>query len=463
MSSLVKVVKFRKNTSPIHRKDAPLNEEIQTNIQIIPEEDTNELNNKKNFPNLIIFNLDNSDEDSQSEVDLPDSIHITYKNDINIIRIHEVIRRRFSYEKHMLNNYNDQIKKINIDIKYAVSMNESRRMIKQKSELQGKIKDIISSESWTKYVDRVKNLLIAYTQVSTDKSKGIIIVGKRSETYEDKRKTELRLDIIDLYINIASEYITLNVSRIEKLVAACPICETPFKDFDVDEDAGMCICPKCSWFRENLAKSSYNRDNGKTSSSNKNDYEDRENFYKAALRFACKQVKTFHEKLENDLDEYFIGIGIGPGSEIRQKPLIKGKREGVGFQMMIKALTSLSRTKKKELIYRKIYSDYYEDVWLIMHNYWGFTPNDIMHLIPKLMEIYDVTQEVYNGMSLTERGGRDAALNTQFRLLAELLSCDYECNKTDFKIQTSRESLENHQRIWKKMCHQTRTKFLAII
>ncbi len=464
MSNLVKVIKLKKNLSPSQKTtpqilDTEITEtysetEIPTKIQL------------KKTPNVSIkFELDDYDQVLLSEEDLGETIEITYKYDIDLLRIHELIRNHFLYDKQTIPEYETQIEKIDKDILFAMTLNEKRKLINRKSELQNKLKDIMNSESWNKYIDKVRDLLISYLEVSTEKSKGIVVIGKKSENKENKEKTKIRLDIIERYINIANNYITINVSRIEKSNVACPVCETLFEDFDIDEDLGICLCPSCGWFRENLAKTSYSKEHGKTSSSNRSDYDDRENFKAAIIRFACKQVKIFHENLEQDLDEYFTSIGIDKGQVIRNKPSINGRKAGVGFQKMIKALTALSKTssKKGKYEYRKIYSEYYEDAWLIMHNYWGFSANDVMPLMTKLMQIYDATQEVYNSMTKEERCGRDAALNTQFRLYVELLACDFKCYKTDFKLQTSNESLENHQKSWKIMCIKSATKFVKII
>jgi hypothetical protein len=392
----------------------------------------------------------------------PDTINITYKYDVNIILIHEVIRKKFAFERGKLNNYEVKIKQIDKINPNSLSLNEYKRLQKDKLELLNKIEEINIGRKWELYVSRARPYLEAYQSLPGQRNRNLVIIGKKVEKEEDKTNIENRLSIIKSYINIASESIDINASKIEKNIAVCPVCETEFKDFEIDEDIGICTCTGCGWFRENLAKSSCNKDNGRTSSNNKNDYEDRENFHKSAIRFACKQTKTFHCKLEEDLDEYFTRNDVPSGKEVRSQPTIKGRKKGVNFSMMIRALATLSKPRNPALNYREIYSEYYEDVWLIMHNYWGFTPNNIMHLIPDLMDIYDRTQKEYIALTTAERGGRDASLNTQYRLCVQLLALGFPCQKSDFKIQT-RESLENHQRIWKIMCARSGVKFHEII
>jgi hypothetical protein len=395
--------------------------------------------------------------------DIPDTIHVTYKNDINILLIHEALQKKFAYEKFMLETYKSEMEEIRSSIEFASSINKQRSLTIEAKEIEDKIEKIESGETWEHYVKLAKKHLENYIDVTFEKKSRFVKIGKRTETEEDKNKKIEILKIIENYIKVAKKFITINDSKLEKLVGVCPNCETSFEDFDFDTDTTLCICPNCGWYREQIAKSVYSREGGKTSSNNKNDYEDRENFMKAIQRFCCKQQKNFHPKLEEDLDEYFIKTKLCTGLEFRENRSRNVKKTDIGFQKMLRALTTLSRTKKKEFAYRKVYSDYYEDIWLIMHNYWGIKVNDIEYLIPKLMDTYDSTQQFYNSLPVKERGGRDASLNTQFRLYVQLLAHGYSCVKTDFKIQRSRESLENHQRLWKKMCAGTGTKFYEVI
>lgn len=402
------------------------------------------------------------EEDYSDINDIPEFIEITYKTDVNILIIHKAIRKLFGCERSRLGEYKRQITEISTALQCDLSRNDARRFIKRRDSLIKKVQDITEETKWLQYIKLAQPFLEKYCTLTLDRPRATVLVGRKGDKSENKGEIEARIAAIEGYIKIASYYLIINVSRIEKLVATCPVCEAEFKDFEVDEDAGICTC-SCGWFRENLAKTSCNKDSGRTSSNSKNDYEDRENFYKAAMRFACKQLKTFHPKLEEDLDEYFIGIGIGPGEQIRTQPVVNGRKKGVNFQKMIKALTTLSKSRNINHSYRKIYSDYYEDAWLIMHDYWGLPANNIVPLISDLMEIYDKTQKIYNSLTPAERGGREASLNTQYRLLVELLALGFACTKADFKIPGQKESLDNHQRLWKIMCVRTGTKYCAII
>jgi len=199
MASLVKVIKFKRALTPeiidislettvikISKDDESRKNTTTTcEINIAPvckNTPTNSigLNNitspsRKNLNSYPFFDLDKNMDISQTENDIPDTIQITYKNDINILLIHEVIRKRFSYEKCMLANYQKQIKQNTNLIKFALSINEVRRIEKENNELITKIDDIITCKSWNYYVNKSKKFLWCfvfrpfwlYTQDST--------------------------------------------------------------------------------------------------------------------------------------------------------------------------------------------------------------------------------------------------------------------------------------------------------
>ena len=415
---------------------------------------------KKEFNSGIDYSYPDPEIYSEENQD-PEIIKIVYKTNVNIVLIHEAIRKKFGFERSKLDEYKEQINYIdNIgknDIK--LSINDLKYYSKKKKLLESKIEKIIEGSEWVLYVEEAKPFLEDYYMLFSHKNKSIVIAGKKEENEEDKNNKEIIINLIEGYISIASKYIEIIITRSEKCNIVCPICETNSSEFDIDEDSGICSCLKCGWYRKNISK---NFSNKEISSTGKNDYEDRENFYKAIIRFSCKQTKIFHEKLEEDLDEYFSKNGIPTGEEIRSREKIKGRKEGLDAQMMLRALSELSKSKSLKHPHRKIYADYYEDVWLIMNFYWGFEPNDIMHLVNDLMQMYDETQEEYGNLTQEERGGRDASLSTQVRLLLQLWALDYPCLKTDFKLP-QRLSLENHQRLWKLMCQRTNPKWFREI
>jgi hypothetical protein len=167
------------------------------------------------------------------------------------------------------------------------------------------------------------------------------------------------------------------------------------------------------------------------------------------MRYQGKQPNKPPEKLYEQLDEYFIKIGKQTGEEIRKlSTTSEGKKKGTSRQLMYEALGETNN------------SAYYDDINLIMNIYWGWDLPDISDIEEKIMEDYINTQQVYNAIPNKDR---NASLNIQFRLFVHLKALDYPCSKEEFKIQTSRDSLEFHQDMWMIMCEKTGLKFHPVL
>ena len=216
----------------------------------------------------------------------------------------------------------------------------------------------------------------------------------------------------------------------------------------IDEDLGLIICPKCGYERENISYNSTYKDIQRVNLSNRNNYDDCENFRKALLRFQGKQNHQPPIKLYEQLDDYFVKIKKPTSKDILKIPLLEGRKKGTSREMMFEALSETNN------------SAYYDDINLILHIYWGWELPDISQLEERIMEDYINTQHIYNAILQKDR---NASLNIQFRLYVHLKAVGYPCTKDDFKIQTSRDSLIFHNEMWKIMCEKTGIKFYPVI
>ena len=261
-------------------------------------------------------------------------------------------------------------------------------------------------------------------------------------------RIERRVKIIDEYLNIARKYINIEVVKLpRKPELSCTNCGFNLHDLALNTD-DVVACPYCSCERIKITRIQLASEDSE-SNSDKNSYEDRENFYKSILRYQGRQTNVIpEEKIFRALDTYFTECRLPIGSEVKLMPANKrGRRGKTSIPLLIDALKS---TK---------YSKYYEHVYLIANHYWGWIPNDITHLEDKLMADYDATQTVYNRIP---HGERKAALNTQLRLYVQLLALGHPCQKTDFKIPKSQVSLDFFQQMWQTMCKETGVKYCFV-
>lgn len=383
--------------------------------------------------------------------DPPDLVRGSYTTDLNIFKIHEAILARFAFFQSIVPDIKREVEflesKLKIDAK-LLNLNDTRKIKNDVIEYKKRVEDYESTKSKKEYEEKVKVILEDYGKVASNLSKGLVIFKKKVEE-ESQDKIEYRLRLIRDYLHFAKDYIRLEIIHKVHVKAVCPICGLDFTKIFVDEESGLCTCPECGYERESISHHSTFKDSQRVNIGNRNNYEDCENFRKVLMRFQGKQPNRPPGKLYEHLDEYFKKIRKPIGDEIQTLPLSsEGKKKGTSRQMMIEALIETNNTA------------YYDDINLIMHIYWGWELPDISELENKIMEDYMLTQQVYNTIPNKDR---DASLNIQFRLFVHLKAIGYPCIKEDFKIQTSRDSLEFHQEMWKIMCEKTGLKFHPVI
>lgn len=382
----------------------------------------------------------------------PDRVVAKYSEDLNIIKIHEAIMTRFAYEEAEIPGLQARLQPGHREIAglhSGMTVNERREYLQNVESMTSRLRHLQNRTALTNYLDKSLSILKAYKLVSSDASKGIVSIRKLGQKPEvDPERISNRLNIIQQYLEVARDYISLDVVHINQIKARCPGCGIDFAQVVIDEESGLCICD-CGVERENLSQHSLYKDSTRVNIGNRNNYEDWENFEKALIRYQGRQQNKPPQKLYDQLDVYYRKIQKSLGAEIRSRPsLSDGKKDGTSRQMMLDALCETNN------------SAYYDDVNLVMNVYWGWKLPDVSHLENQIMQDYYLTQQVYNS---EPHQGRDASLNTQFRLYVHLLAVGHRCSRDDFKIQTSRDSLEFHQEMWKKMCDKTGVKFHPVI
>lgn len=381
--------------------------------------------------------------------DPPDLVRGTYTTDLNINKIHEAILCRFQFFEGSIDKFKQQVKELIVNSKDETKPeNEIKLILQQVEKLNQKIYDYENKISHNKYLKDSKTLLEKYNKVASNSSKGIIFFLKNKEK-EDEYIVNYRLRVIREYLNIAKDYIRLEVNQKLVFKLNCPGCGMDLSKIFIDEDSGLSICPSCGHEKESISHNSTYKDALRVNSSHRNNYDDCENFRKALHRFQGKQNNHPPAKLYEQLDAYFYRIKKPIGAEILKLPLTEnGRKKGTSREMMFEALSDTNN------------SAFYDDINLILHIYWGWELPNISHLEERIMEDYINTQQVYNSILKKDR---DASLNIQFRLYVHLKAVGYPCTKDDFKIQTSRDSLIFHNEVWKEMCEKTGIKFHPVI
>jgi hypothetical protein len=220
---------------------------------------------------------------------------------------------------------------------------------------------------------------------------------------------------LEEFLKLTQRYVRIKVFP----VIVCDLC-----------NAGVCECKK----------------NVKVS---KNEYENEQNFRKGLLRLQGKQIKTYDtEKLIRDLDEYFDKYNLQRSGIIRQMPLNDDgiTRGETTISIMNNALGE-SGIKQTSL---------YKDIYLICQEYWNWVLPDLKDVQDQIENDYKSTQKVYNSIDKE----RKSCLNLNFRIFKHLEARDYPIKKELFKLPSTIKIINEHDRLWKRMCIETELNYI---
>lgn len=383
------------------------------------------------------------------ECDIPAIINATYTVDLNILRIHESIKYKYAALRGSIPKLSFQILNLKKQIKSrSISQIDKIVLSGKITELQNLIYDYSNGISWLEYINQAIPIFDKYIPLASDEVKGIVNIYLRPEdvVVEDNSIIFQRLNVIYEYIEIAKKYLKLNVLCQNVFKLSCGICGEEYDQNNIDESCSTYYCT-CGGSREILSRQTNYKDSCRINSGGRNDYNDCDTFVSALNRFQGIYSGKIPDSLYEKLDEYFMLKQANVGSYYRELPLDEfGKKDGTSVNMLKLALGDIKC------------SEYYNLINLIGHHYWGWSLPDLSKIKDKIIEAYNLTQEVYEIYKT-----RESSLNVNMRIYWHLKAEDYPCRAEDFCFLSSRDSLEYHQTMWKIMCDKTGVKFTNII
>jgi len=390
-------------------------------------------------PTFSSFGRAAEDDDNSGKPPIPERIEGTYTDDFDILEAHKKVLYKIEYDRSeiplLIRRRDLEEQKMKRRPQTYIERAESLDRIKQ---LDDRIHTLQNVDIRGNYIVESRELLTEYVKLG--KSTKIIIFGEKEPINRYDEKTDQRLKIIARYLEVASRYIEVNVSRESIPRHDCEACGS----FSIDESSGC--CNNCGLLKNRISNSSCG--SGKNSSGSRGNYEDRSNFEKAMKRFQGKQTNNIPKELYERLEKYFGDYSLPLAEEIRARSLNShGRREGTSIEMLCKALYDIGR------------SAYYEDVNLIGHVYWGWQLQDLSDIEEQIMRDYDESQRVFE----KHKGERKSCLNTQYRLMRHLLRLGRDVTKSDFKIVVTRDIIEYHENMWELICSELGWPFHSII
>lgn len=373
--------------------------------------------------------------------ELPDSITGTYNEDYNILYIDEIIRKKLKQEKigrlsYLRNQYGLLQKEIMQPQTYIMR----EKTISNMADVKKEIEQIETGERLRIYDSKVKNILDNYKKYS-GQIKTVVFEVEDENGYEElNADVRYRLSYIDEFLDIASNYIELDIIRINNRPNnICIDCGYSLAKVATNE-VGTKRCPICSTEHDVIITEKLAKDGARINTNNSSEDESIDNFLRAFIRYQGLQTDVPPDSLYEELDAYFIRHGRPIGAEIKKLPLnSRGRRGDTNHKMIWSALSQIGR------------AEYYEDANLIGHIYWGWSLPNVMHLRERIIEKYNKTQKGFYQIPAEERC-RTSSLGTQFRLWRHLQLEGHECYIDEFKIAENPESLRIHNKLWRLMC-----------
>lgn len=386
------------------------------------------------------FNMGDITADTHTDYDEePEIIQHKYKDDLNLIIIHNVICAKFIHEKRKIPSLYEELEKISETINNKVTIPvQQQALIVKYHEIQEYISEINSNKKWNLYRQQVTPVLEKYIEVMSNNTKNCIVIGKINDD-EDPAIVELRHGYIKKYLNIVQR---LNILKIDIVqcsndILQCPVCN---EDIINDDSEDMFTC-KCGYVLETLhVNSDYNPDNQKKLSSS----EILEPFVKWLNNYLGLNTKNIKEEMLQAFDDYCISKKYPTGEEVRN-----GKHPKYFVPTLLFLTSMMQKTK---------YSKFYAQKNIIRHLYWGW-PLPVLSstLIEQAKQRYIQVELMYHNEK-----SRPSNINMEILGFLILSSLGHKCNKEDFKIPVSEDTIKYANNIWKIFCEKENIPFKKI-
>jgi len=399
----------------------------------------------RNNNNNILSNVKkcNNVKEGVKIFDIPDKIEATYKDNYNILTIDDIIRKKLRQEKH---THLDDLKIKYKNLEYQTNRPQNyvarETTINKMMEIKTQIDKIEKGESLIEYETKVKELIAAYKKYNgLIKTISFEISNNDDEidnSSYDSEKFEERNNIIEKYLEIASLYININIVKINNCKKeVCCGCGMSLSKISPNDD-GFIRCPNQECQTENIM-TVHTKISKEGIYNNGSAPESIDNFLKAFMHYQGLQNVKLNDNLFDKLDDHFRKIKRPTGDQIKKLPLnSRGMRGDTDHKMMWTALSIVG------------FPEYFKHTNYICNIYWGWELPNVMHLKELIVYHYNITQQIYNKIPVEERE-RDSSLGVPYRLWRHLQLAGHECYIDEFKIVVNRESLNCHDKLWKRM------------
>lgn len=354
-----------------------------------------------------------------------------YNTDINLLELNIQILKIIDLINTANIEHNEQIKDSELyKIKLRQTKNERETSLRIINKSNEEIQQGKSNIMRTKYTAAVSEILSEYSKIGVLKQ--YITFGKGIVTHnieETKEKRYSRLILIEKFLDIANNYVNINISKKNNHIG-CPACGFPLPKID-SNDGDNPTCIRCE--TEIVQLSTFIPDNESIPTKKTGPVsEGRNNFIKDLSRYQGKLKNSkIPANLKQLLDDYFNMITFPTGDTIKSNSDLLKK---TNKDLMYSALKNIGMSKL------------YKDINLVCHMYWGWELINLEEIEDEILKRYDQIYEVYDVIKLDHKDKRSSSLNSQYVLWWILDSMDFDCSPSDFKIPKTPEIFEYYEK-----------------
>lgn len=254
--------------------------------------------------------------------------------------------------------------------------------------------------------------------------------------------TDEQASLIKKFTEIASKYTFVETNNKEDGLT-CSNCSNQIIKENNEEQTYIC---KSCFVEQNIQNLSisYN-DTSRVNISSRYLYDRKTHFRESIMQYQGKQSVIIPENLYKLLDKKFKFHNLLVGNETTQREIRYSKI-----------------TKKTILVFLKElgYSKHYENINLIFSEITGNKLNDISHIIPQILNDFDVLVEQYDKTYADIN--RKNFINTQYVLFQLLSKHGYPCEKEDFTNIKTIDRKFFHDDIMKTLFEQLGWNYISI-
>ena len=275
-----------------------------------------------------------------------------------------------------------------------------------------------------KYKEKTSNILEEYENLPKVNIK-INKDGKPINADEKRKKKEssdIRKVLIRKYINIAKEFMNIDIMEKVSTELSCKVCENPY-DITGADPSGQLTCDICG----TTTFTTFDFSSSVPKSNNNSDWE---NFVKTLTNIQGKQKDEVPESIYDDLDRYFENTQHHRDKVKDMELDAMGHRGETSVDLLVTALNMTGHSK------------YYSDLFLIGKKYWEWELYDLDPYMDIIMAKYELKQSIYYRLDKD----RKSSLGTMFlaqQLLNDIFGIGCESGR-DIKMHRMRTSIDFH-------------------